>query len=470
MASIPLPALAMNTQGLGPLDQYAKLLQIKNEQAQQALIPGQQQLQQQKIQEGQFAVQDREAGMKAMQQWDAKDPNDLPDLVRKNGGSFNAVLAAKDGVIKQQLQAAQMNEAQLNVNKTKSDYLLGKLQAATDPSVPDEQLAQSVQKAASDSVQAGYLDPQHAQTVQQIMQQYANDPAGLRSHLGLFEKSLQMQSTTFAQAQEAKKTAAAEQTAQARATEADTNSKKFQAELPGGPLNKVTQDIQIGTNPQIQQGKIAVATAEGQARANIESQIARGSNAALAQVPPHLIAPATEAATKAGTDYAQAQSVSQRLTAMMDAAKKGNVVSYQLIPEEGALQVTTSQGVHRINMAEIQNYGGGSAWQRMQGHLGKQLTGKSIPDSVLNDMSEMQAIQAKGAQQKYADTLKTINQNYGSNFQPVAGGAQGGGQASKAASTAKSLSMAQVQQAAKDHGVSVEETIRQAKAAGYNVQ
>ena len=125
------------------------------------------------------------------------------------------------------------------------------------------------------------------------------------------------------------------------------------------------------------------------------------------------------------------QSVSQRLSAMVDAAKKGNVVSYQLIPEEGALQMVTSQGIHRINMAEIQNYGGGSAWQKLQGHIGKQLSGKSIPDSVLDDMVEMQRIQAKGARSKYENSLKTINQNYGSTFKAVdmeRGGNQGGGQ------------------------------------------
>jgi len=182
---------------------------------------------------------------------------------------------------------------------------------------------------------------------------------------------------------------------------------------------KVQQDVAVATNPQIQAGKVAVATAEGIARANIEAQIARGSNAALAMVPPHLVAPATAAATKAGEDYAQAQSVSQRLQAIMDDAKKGNVVSYQLLPEEGALQVVTAQGIHRINMAEIQNYGGGSYLQALEGHIGKALSGKSIPDSVLNDMGDMQRIMAEGSQTKYQNTLSTINQTYGSKFQPV---------------------------------------------------
>lgn len=208
-----------------------------------------------------------------------------------------------------------------------------------------------------------------------------------------------------------------------RKAKAEAASAEQKVIPPGGvspdTAQQIQKDIAVATNPQIQQGKEAVAAAEGRARANLELQMARGSNAALASVPQHLIAPATEAANKAGAEYAQAKSVSDRLAAMMEAAKKGNVVSYQLIPQEGALQVTTSQGVHRINMAEIQNYGGGSLWQRLEGHIGKQLTGESIPASVLKDMEEMQDIQSRGSQSKYENTLKTINQTFGAEFKPV---------------------------------------------------
>lgn len=182
----------------------------------------------------------------------------------------------------------------------------------------------------------------------------------------------------------------------------------------------VQKDIAVATNPQIQHGKEAVAAAEGAAKANIELQFARGSNAALATVPKELIAPATGAAEKANKEFADAKSVSDRMAATMDAAKNGNVVSYQIIPEEGTLQITTSQGVHRINKTEIDQYeGGGSLWQRLEGHLGKALTGKSIPDSVMKDMTEIQNIQAKGAQSRYENTLSSINQTYGSTFKPV---------------------------------------------------
>src|SRR5262249_46366931 len=147
---------------------------------------------------------------------------------------------------------------------------------------------------------------------------------------------------------------------------------------------------------------------------------AQGDNPALVNVPKAQIVPATAAAEKANKEYADAKSVSDRMNATMDAARKGNVVSYQIIPEEGTLQITTSQGVHRINKTEIDQYaGGGSLWQRMEGHFGHALTGKSIPDSVLKDMAEIQDIQAKGARSRYNNTLTSINQTYGSKFKPV---------------------------------------------------
>lgn len=191
----------------------------------------------------------------------------------------------------------------------------------------------------------------------------------------------------------------------------------FQAFDPSAPEKVLAAStaeigtIERETNPNVIASRVKQA---------VDTQRALYGGGAVSGVAPHLVAQATADATKAGMDYAQAQSVTQRLNAMMDAAKKGNVVSYQLIPQEGALQLTTSQGVHRINMAEIQNYeGGGSLWQRMEGHIGKELTGQSIPASVLKDMADMQKIQAEGARSKYENTLKTINKNYGSTFQPL---------------------------------------------------
>jgi hypothetical protein len=183
---------------------------------------------------------------------------------------------------------------------------------------------------------------------------------------------------------------------------------------------ELSRQISLATNPQVQQAKIAVANAEGAARASRDASIARGSNAALTNVPPHLVQAVSAEAQKAADDYAQSRMVSDNIAAVMDAARQGNVQAYQILPEEGALQISTTQGVHRINLAEIQNYaGGGSLWQQLLGHAGKKLTGQSIPPDVLNDMGQIQQVYANGALSKYQNRLRALNQNYGSQFQPV---------------------------------------------------
>lgn len=208
---------AMSLRALGQqTDQQAALAPGQLQQQQQQLQGGQQQLKlgQQAIQQGEYANQDREAGVKAMQQWSGKDLNELPDLIQKNGGSFQAVLGAKKSAIEAQQQVMNLNTAQLTQAKTKNDYLLGKLQAATDKGVPDDQLPQSVMAATQEAIKDGYLDPQHAQEVQQLIQQFP-DPTELRNHLSLYEKGLMSQTEQFNQETKNRETAAEEQKANA---------------------------------------------------------------------------------------------------------------------------------------------------------------------------------------------------------------------------------------------------------------
>jgi hypothetical protein len=443
-----------------PLSEYAKIAGIKSMQLQQqntqqemqqraALDPGQQQLQKQAVQEGQIAIQNRQAGMKAMQQWDGNNQNDLPGLISKNGGDLNTVMAARTAIVKQQTDMAAMTEAQLNVGKVKSDYLLGKLQAASDPSVPDAQLHDSVAQAANDSVKAGYLDPQHAQGLQQIAQQYANDPAGLRSHLALFEKSLQSQSVQFAQTQKTKETEAAQATAQSRVLTAQTGQQKLQAEMnPQSSLYSPSPaSVALGTAPgaaQINAGEALQAgkksAAEAQAKQPIDAQtevmkqlaLQKMAPAALGNVKPNLIAPASSAFEKAGVDYATAYQSAQNMEDFIKEAKSGNKEAVKIVPLQGALEITTAQGVHRINRTEVDQYGGaGSTYDKLAGAIGGVLTGKNITDTVLNDMDALQKTVSQNAGKLHANKVSVINQAYGSKFEPMkfdAGGAQGGGQ------------------------------------------
>jgi len=143
-------------------------------------------------------------------------------------------------------------------------------------------------------------------------------------------------------------------------------------------------------------------------------------NSALANVPPHLVAPATADATKVAQEYADATSAADDMRTFIAEARAGNKIAYAYSPTEGVLTLNTARGVKRVNMPEIHSYAGaGSAWDRVTGFLGKQASGASIPADVLNDMEALHRAIASNAQTKYGNKLKSINQNYGSNFQPV---------------------------------------------------
>jgi hypothetical protein len=432
-------------------------MQIKN---QQAMQPLQQQAAQQQVQTGaldlqqkQIQLKDQQAMQATMQQWAQPKPSaaaapsqdgmqppaaaasssgsmpsydDLVPLAIKNGASFQTVQGLQQHVLQMKAQAATIAKDQAQAGEAGAGTLQKKNAMIVDAmngvlNTPDAQLPQAIQTTAQQLAQNGLFDPPHVQQAVQLAMLAQQNPAQAR-------QTLSMQAASMGGFSKLVDDATKQLTLQYEKGKTDPNSPLYAPSDAAIAMGTAPRTAQIQAGKAAQAGRvaqaeapvrIATAQAEGIARANVEAQVGRGSNAALAEVPPHLIGPATAAATKAGEDYAQANSVSQRIAEMMNDAKNGNVVSFQLIPQEGALQLTTSQGVKRINMAEIQNYGGGSAVQKFQGMLGKAYNGKSIPDSVLSDMSQIQDIMSRGAQVKYQNSLNTVNQTYGAKFAPV---------------------------------------------------
>lgn len=200
MASIPLPALDIRppAQQPDPLEQYGRLMQLKQMQTMQPL---QQQAAQQNVQSNALGIQqqqqqltDQKAMTSAMQNWDGKDYNDILPLVLKNGGSAQAVMGLKQKILEQQqsISTTLKNNgdaavAQMSAAKTKSDYLDGALSPLIDPKqTPDAMLPQAVTAAAQSLVQKGVLDPQHAQQVNQILQM---PPDQIRQQLTMMRNS-----------------------------------------------------------------------------------------------------------------------------------------------------------------------------------------------------------------------------------------------------------------------------------------
>lgn len=533
MGSIPLVALAVHPpdalQQAGAAMQLRQLGQQTQQQA--ALMPGQREQQQQQlqlgqqaIQQGQFAVQDREAGMKAMQQWDGKDPNQIPDLIQKNGGSLQAVLAAKKAAIENQQSILNLNSAQLAQSKIKNDYLLGKLQAASGANVPDDQLAQSLTGAAQDAIKDGYLDPPHAQELQQFIQQHP-DPKDLRSQLGIYEKGLQSQSEQFAQEQKNRETAAQEQQAQARVTAAQTGAARLNAEMPGGPLaapDKAEMQDWLTKNPGKGPSDFLAYKATLAPKAQISAQGGESGGltpAALDQnalryaqtgVMPSLGMGAAGSATRKAIMNRAAELQPGSLAAT-SAEYKANQQSLTGL-QKNFDQVTAFENTAGKNLDQFLNTAqkvvdSGSPWVNKplrtvaQSGLGSddqaafnaarttalteiaKVLNSSNASGVLSDSARSEVGELIGPNANLsqivsaAKILKTDMANRHQAYQDQIsdikgrlGGAQGGGQSQSGAPSAKTLSMAQIQQAAKDHSVSVDEATRQAKAAGYQIK
>jgi hypothetical protein len=207
-----------------------------------------------------------------------------------------------------------------------------------------------------------------------------------------------------------------------------------QAKIPGAEAESDIQQQQAAMNPQQRAlaGNLFYGAAGGNAQEkralNLETQQkVAAAQATVANVPaglkgvaPHLVAPAAADATKYGQEYADAVAAANDMKTFVDMAKGGNKIAYAYSPTEGVLTLNTARGVKRVNMAEISSYGGaGSALDRIKGFLGKQTSGASIPDSVLNDMQSLHQAIAGNAQTTYANKLKNVNSTYGSHFEPV---------------------------------------------------
>jgi hypothetical protein len=126
---------------------------------------------------------------------------------------------------------------------------------------------------------------------------------------------------------------------------------------------------------------------------------------------------ARAAVHKAEQDYNGARSTVAMQRQLIKDAKSGNKEAVRIVPLEGALEITTSQGVHRINRTEVEQYGQAGNWyDRIVGRIGAGVSGKSIPDDVLNDMDAMTQELEHNAHQRYKleyDYNKQVVEGYG---------------------------------------------------------
>ena len=293
------------------MQEYARVAALKQQtaQSQQQTALEQQQTQQvatqNQIQQQAFA--DQKAGLAALQDPAFKSMNDLPDLIQKHGGSFNAITGARSSVLDYNTKLQTYTSEQLKNEGTKNDLVAGHID--TIKNLPPDQQPAAFENAKADLVQKGDMTPQEA------AQTAYRGPDGLDA----LEKMHMAHSAQVDQ--QLKQSQANEASAKARKEAADAAHQEFVNNLtknskPGdfdtqvdaivpptgaqgqaqnqfvkGQVNGflsrgdlenankalenayqsqlgVAKDIAVATNPQIQAGKVAVAGAEGAARQN----------------------------------------------------------------------------------------------------------------------------------------------------------------------------------------------------------
>ena len=117
---------------------------------------------------------------------------------------------------------------------------------------------------------------------------------------------------------------------------------------------------------------------------------------------------------KAETQYRTAQQGVGGLRDMVSMADAGNKMSAQMLPLEGALEITTAQGVHRINKTEVDQFaGGGSLFDQIAGKLGKLTKGQPIPANIRGDIRKLADAQEKGAYSTYKGAYDSATKRYG---------------------------------------------------------
>lgn len=172
---------------------------------------------------------------------------------------------------------------------------------------------------------------------------------------------------------------------------------------------------------------------------------------------------------KAEGDYRTVQQGAGTMRDMLAQADAGNKMSAQMLPLEGALAITTSQGVHRINRTEVDQYsGGGSLYDKIVGELGKVTTGQPIPANIRADIGKLTDMQEHAAWKKYNDAHDSAVRRYGlENEQalPEPGGAtaaaSASGQAKGFVDVQKALSLPQYK------GMSREQIVQEIRKHGY---
>ena len=369
----------------------------------------------------QLSVQDLQAGTKAMQQWDGKDYNEIPTLIKQNGGSLNAVLDATQKIVARQQQNATLDETTLKNTQTRADQNRGRLQSIVDAD-PSQQNSLWDAEITKEE-QAGTIKPGA------VSHQYPGDDAAT------------YWANHFALGSVLAKEASEQTAAQARATTANTAAAQFQAKTdPNSPLY----------DPSAAYLAKKAAAGDPEAKSILDTQVqqagAKAGAEAAAKLPYVGPAAAAEAAgkqpyqlqleqvrqqvsqsmqiTKDARDkietsvlkpYQDKMAQIGELQSAIDQASQGNIAAARAALYK-TIGVAQPAGTHRVAPTEVTGFSGmGSIPQRMAGSIANALSGDPWTPQMVQDIKAFGQSQAATAQDSLNRGIGNINKLYNTN-------------------------------------------------------
>jgi hypothetical protein len=515
MSAIPAPNIFQDATQIAQMPQNALQEYARTAALQQQTEASRQEMQQRSLemQAQQRQLNDQDAQTKTITQFDPTKNtiNDVPGMFVKNGGSGAGALALQQGLIAQKKNLAGLTDEQLAQQQKQMDLTQGVHDAVTQ--APPEQ-KNTVYQAGLHQLQAAGVD-----TSKEPLQ-YPGDDV-FAQHL----PAIRFHSAILADEQKDRETTAKEQEAQAKIAGAQTTQQRLQAEMPGGPLeapDKAELADWLKKNPdkgpsdyvawKAKQTPTAMVLGnmlgQGGANSALDQQAEKyfqtgqlpggfsrspGTTAAIIQRANALHPGESLAENQAGYKANQAsltglQKNFDTVSAFENTAGKNLDLYLQklnAIPDLGVKFANVPLRMIDDKLVGSDNYQAMKAAQQTAAAEVAKVLSSANASGVLSDSQKKEAEDILSGNLSYSaakNVVATLKQDFANRHQsyqaqiadiqgrlgqgskptPQTGGNLGGG--------GKTLSLAAVQKAAKDHGVSVDEAKRQAQAAGYTIQ
>lgn len=341
------------------------------------------------------------------------------DLATKNQQNLLKTKEMQNNIA---LSDQSLAEKQRNITKTQQDYLGGLAYHAEqlmdqnpgDPLHARDTVLAAVAHAAAAPNQSGVSE----QDAKQFMMQMARaSPDQMRQVLGQFVPPDLRAKLDREAAQNAKDTAEAQKALKPQIEKPDTatqEDQRYENVLMARQLGKpVSPDDNAFATAYEKRKKLTVDASASAAADRQATAIDNQNNLQKKAQDFQRLETARKDINEANKTYLTSKQSSQTLREAVQAAQSGNKVAAALQNLETTMGAIRSQGLNRINTAEIGvTANAGSMFDRISGWLGKAAEGQPVPANIQKDILEFADILDKAAYKRYSDSVDSTGKLY----------------------------------------------------------